>query len=567
MKPWYRGFIGRIEENGKGGFDSVGIIEPIGDHTYFVSELPVKMWTQPYKEFLEDMLQAGIAANAPPSSAIAKAQAKAKAKAGARGARGTSSARAKAGLGGPTAGGGGIRRGFQSSHKLTIDDYRDNSTHESIAFTIKLNPEQLAVAEALGGLEKAFKLRKTITTTNMTLFDEFGQVRKYLNELEILKSFCRVRLEFYRKRKQYRILNLQKELCLISNKLKFILEVVAGDLKVSNTKKAQLELLLQQRGYETMEQINSRYNTANKSRATEISADGTLQAEEESDAESDPAADGVSEGAGGGSVPKGSPSRGDTGLGANQYDYLLTMQIYSLTYERVEQLRKQQQAKEVELDAYRRKTPHQLWLDDLDELETAMVEADLVGSEEKAEAERARRLAQGLAAPARPLQAAAPKRRTTKKAGQPTKVKKEHDNTRIADEDDDEALFSKLNAASVAAAGGISNAASSDQMGFMDSFLAGMKNKSASKAGLFSDSKRTMNAKAPAKRQASGPTRPAKRSKKVESDEEEEIAVFSDEKDESEVEVPDDDDDDAGESFEDDEEEDDDDAVVDDDSD
>nr|XP_027193921.1 DNA topoisomerase 2-like [Dermatophagoides pteronyssinus] len=60
MVPWYRGFIGRMERNDKSGFDSVGLIAETDENVFHISELPVKVWTQPYKEFIEDMLTANV---------------------------------------------------------------------------------------------------------------------------------------------------------------------------------------------------------------------------------------------------------------------------------------------------------------------------------------------------------------------------------------------------------------------------------------------------------------------------------------------------------------------------
>tara|TARA_B110000971_G_C19637656_1_gene331956 strand:+ start:217 stop:582 length:366 start_codon:yes stop_codon:yes gene_type:complete len=58
MAPQYCGFIGSVEKDKKedGKFNLTGIIERQGDTTLLISELPVKMWTQTYKEFLEGML-------------------------------------------------------------------------------------------------------------------------------------------------------------------------------------------------------------------------------------------------------------------------------------------------------------------------------------------------------------------------------------------------------------------------------------------------------------------------------------------------------------------------------
>lgn len=57
MKPWYRGFKGRIEESqSKPGYYVVsGIIQKIDARTLEILELPVRNWSDGYKKFLESM--------------------------------------------------------------------------------------------------------------------------------------------------------------------------------------------------------------------------------------------------------------------------------------------------------------------------------------------------------------------------------------------------------------------------------------------------------------------------------------------------------------------------------
>lgn len=59
MSPWYKGFTGSIglsETMGK--FEVMGRIQKTSDTTLEISELPLKTWTQAYKEFLETLLPA-----------------------------------------------------------------------------------------------------------------------------------------------------------------------------------------------------------------------------------------------------------------------------------------------------------------------------------------------------------------------------------------------------------------------------------------------------------------------------------------------------------------------------
>jgi DNA topoisomerase-2 len=56
MIPWYRGFKGTIEETSPGVFVTKGVYKVSGK-TLTISELPVGVWTNSYKEFLEGLIE------------------------------------------------------------------------------------------------------------------------------------------------------------------------------------------------------------------------------------------------------------------------------------------------------------------------------------------------------------------------------------------------------------------------------------------------------------------------------------------------------------------------------
>merc|ERR1719453_37670 len=56
MRPWYRNFQGKIDPLGKGSYHTWGVCEQKGSESVEITELPIKKWTQDYKEFLQGML-------------------------------------------------------------------------------------------------------------------------------------------------------------------------------------------------------------------------------------------------------------------------------------------------------------------------------------------------------------------------------------------------------------------------------------------------------------------------------------------------------------------------------
>lgn len=56
MTPWYRGFKGTIERVSEDKYKCAGIINKIDSTTVEITELPIKKWTQDYKEMLEEWI-------------------------------------------------------------------------------------------------------------------------------------------------------------------------------------------------------------------------------------------------------------------------------------------------------------------------------------------------------------------------------------------------------------------------------------------------------------------------------------------------------------------------------
>jgi DNA topoisomerase-2 len=95
------------------------------------------------------------------------------------------------------------------------------------------------------GLEKLLKLYTTNTITNMNLFNHEDRLRKYDNIPDIIDDYYGVRLDYYDQRKQFMMSHLEKQLSTLSNKAKYIQEVLEGSIELRKKKKTEvIELLL-----------------------------------------------------------------------------------------------------------------------------------------------------------------------------------------------------------------------------------------------------------------------------------------------------------------------------------
>merc|ERR1711966_508407 len=87
------------------------------------------------------------------------------------------------------------------------------------------------------------------TTTNMYLFNAKEQLKKYTKVEEIIDDYFRERKDLYRKRIDYIIDIIQKELVLLSNKAKYIVENLEGTIDLRRKKKEDILNLLAHKNY------------------------------------------------------------------------------------------------------------------------------------------------------------------------------------------------------------------------------------------------------------------------------------------------------------------------------
>jgi len=181
--PWYLGFTGKIEKSEKGSYVSKGVYKWIDDKTLEITELPVGTWTEDYKELLEGML---------------------------------------------------------TSNSNYLKSFENHYTAKNVKFILHFSDD---ILKKLGDkFETEFKLvsSKNIGINNMHLYSEKGAIKKYTTVSEIVKEWAKVRLDKYDERKKYQIKMLEKDYNILSEKIRFILDVIAGKIIIMNKKISEI---------------------------------------------------------------------------------------------------------------------------------------------------------------------------------------------------------------------------------------------------------------------------------------------------------------------------------------
>lgn len=184
-----------------------------------------------------------------------------------------------------------------------ITDYDDlcEPKTDEIRFVVKMSRASLAKKNQQD-LEKMFKMTRLLPE-NLNCVDENNRVREFSSVEEILEAYIAVRRHAYTERKAFLVTKHQTKLDELISKLVFCDGVIKGDIKVAKVSKAKIEAQL-----EKVKRI--------------IKVDGS-------------------------------------------YDYLLRMPIYSISAEKMEELKKAITELSEKLRKTRETSEEDMWLEDI----------------------------------------------------------------------------------------------------------------------------------------------------------------------------------------------------------
>ena len=89
-------------------------------------------------------------------------------------------------------------------------------------------------------IEKMFKLASKVSTSNMHLFQTNGIIKKFKNTTEIIDSFYIERLRLYGERKRHMLDDIQDQMNLLENKVRFLNAVIKDEIVVRKLNKEEL---------------------------------------------------------------------------------------------------------------------------------------------------------------------------------------------------------------------------------------------------------------------------------------------------------------------------------------
>lgn len=314
MHPWYKNFAGRMEYVSDGRYVHTGNIQILPGDRVEITELPVGVWTQNYKENVLEALANGT-----------------------------------------------------EKVKAVVSEYREYHTDTTVRFVVSFAPGEFnRIRSEDGGFYRVFKLTSSLSTNQMHAFDQNNCLRRFPTTMDVLKEFYKLRLEYYARRKDYLVGQLTAQADRLSDQARFILEKCEKTLVVENKQRKAMCDELVKRGYrpdpvkEWQRRIKmedaEQENDDEDEEAEEAAPSASSKVKKEKDADPEKAFKKLTD--------------------VKKFDYLLGMSMWMLTEEKKNELLKQRDAKLAELENLRKKTPELLWLDDLDALEQKLNEVE-----------------------------------------------------------------------------------------------------------------------------------------------------------------------------------------------
>lgn len=190
-----------------------------------------------------------------------------------------------------------------------IDKYVDFSDPKTDTFKFEI---VLSSNESKKSKEQIFNDLKLVEsiTENLTCVDEHNAVIEFEDVIDLFNAYYNMKIEYMQKRIKSETKRLEEESLLLSERAKYIMEVIKGTINMKE-KKSIVESKMKKKGYKYIEKC-------------------------------------------------------------------ITMPMYSMTKDKVEELLKERDDKLYELKLFKKETPESLWSKDIDKLEEVLIKEGLI---------------------------------------------------------------------------------------------------------------------------------------------------------------------------------------------
>lgn len=284
-----------------------------------ITELPVGVWTNTYKEWLESMVFSSKKKEKEQKKTQQQQQSSDKTTT----KRGTST-------NGIQGGGGGEKE--EEDLRSGLVDVTHHNTDQTVNFHVYKDARDKSVVPWTlvepNQIVRLFDLSSGLRTSNMKLYNVDGHMHHFTRVEEILEVFFAERLRLYARRREYLLKKWEQEWRRDMIKCQFIQDVRLGRVDIRGKELRVVK-----------EELTQRYYSAIRGLGEEREGEGEKREREREKEEEE------------------------------QLDGLLQMPMKSMTKEQEELLDRKQREKKTEMEELRSKTAEQMWVEELDVFE------------------------------------------------------------------------------------------------------------------------------------------------------------------------------------------------------
>ena len=193
LVPWWRGYTGTVTRGATGQVTITGKLEKLNTTTVKITELPIAIWEDDYKEFLIDLEEKGY-----------------------------------------------------------VKNFKSDSSESGWDWTITV-PREVGYKDE----EELYKLFKLTSrqTENFTVWLPTGKLKNFATAEELCDYFIGFRLTKYEERRLAKIKELTEILVELNERLRFIKFYIANSDKVAKKTKAELTTLLIEEGFKLIDRL------------------------------------------------------------------------------------------------------------------------------------------------------------------------------------------------------------------------------------------------------------------------------------------------------------------------
>ena len=235
LQPWVRGFHGGVSpsKDSRGTtYITSGVVTRTSRTSIEISELPVGLWTDDYKEYLMGLYEAGHISRFQEHHTSERVQFHLSGTKKQIDALALPSSR---------------KRGRPS---ISPDTSGKKATKASSSFTVE---------EVESALRSKLKLEMPMSLRNMHAFNTQSKIVKYDCAEDVCDAHYEVRMGMYHKRRENLLKKYQADVAMSSNKCRFVGDILNGDITLlrrqGNVKEEDLVEELARKGYDSREAI------------------------------------------------------------------------------------------------------------------------------------------------------------------------------------------------------------------------------------------------------------------------------------------------------------------------